>query len=112
MHIALMNIGAMRNAKNVVLSVMCMAVVACGQVSHSEPDGNTMNLCFGTNPVAVCLSDAPAVPLVISSATTLNTENSSLCAKTSAPYCVLAGTSISIDAPLRATGQRPLVLVA
>lgn len=94
---------------------------ACGHVSSPDKegvDGNIMpadaSVCFGTSPVTICLENAPNAPLAISSPTMLNTENSSVCAqvKDGGPYCVLAGTAISIAAPLRATGIRPLVLVA
>jgi hypothetical protein len=91
-------------------------IAACGKVDHGGVEGgiDASSLCFGTNPVTVCLQDAPTAPLTISSATMLDTENSSLCTKTTngLSYCVLAGTAISIGAPLRATGRQPLVLVS
>lgn len=70
-------------------------------------------LCFGTY-LNICLETAPTQPVVISDLTTIETSTSSACStatNTRGP-CVIAGTTISIDAPLRATGFRPLVLIA
>jgi hypothetical protein len=70
--------------------------------------------CFGTGLVGTCLQTAPTAPLTISISTMINTDSSSMCAPivSGGNYCVLAATTISVEAPLRATGSRPLVLVA
>jgi hypothetical protein len=71
--------------------------------------------CFGGPFLHICLAATPTQPLTISSATTIDTANPSMCAATvsgGTGYCVLAGTTISIGAKLRATGTKPLVLVA
>lgn len=69
--------------------------------------------CFGSGPVVVCLLALPTTPLVIDVDQTLDT--SSLCPAYDdplQPYCVLAGTDIRIAKRMRATGSKPLVLVA
>jgi hypothetical protein len=71
--------------------------------------------CFGTGIVRVCFAAPPPTPLTISAQTTINTDNSSMCATTvssTSDYCVIAATSITVDATLRATGTKPLVLIA
>lgn len=76
------------------------------------PDART---CFGTGLVVVCLRSAPAAPLPISVPTPVDTTSSSLCVPTVSggdKYCVIAATTITIDARLRATGAKPLVLIA
>ncbi len=72
-------------------------------------------VCYGTGIVKVCFASAPTQPLVISDVTTIDTMASTMCAATvsgASNYCVLAGTSIMINGTLRATGPKPLVLVA
>jgi hypothetical protein len=71
--------------------------------------------CYGTGIVQVCFAAPPTAPLTISTPTTIDTANSAMCAATVSGadnYCVLVGTSITVDAPLRATGAKPLVLIA
>lgn len=77
--------------------------------------------CYGTPPFAICLHSAPTEPIALFEDVmtmmppTLDTDMSSQCARTrseSRRYCVVAATSITIDATLRATGSRPLVLIA
>jgi len=71
--------------------------------------------CFGTGIVQVCLASAPTQPLAISNLTTIDTMTSSMCVPTvsgGTNYCVVAATSIMINGTLRATGAKPLVLVA
>jgi len=69
--------------------------------------------CFGLFE-RICLQSAPSMPLPITSPTMIDTGTSPLCAPImSGPdACVLVGTTISIEATLRATGPRPLVLLA
>jgi hypothetical protein len=69
--------------------------------------------CFGTF-ARICLQRMPSAPLTIATPTTIDTVSSTLCAATAGgpDVCVLAATTISIDQALRATGARPLVLLA
>jgi hypothetical protein len=72
-------------------------------------------VCFGTAPFTICLAAAPTKPLMIETATPLDTGTSSMCVQTTSGgtgYCVIAATTITIDAKLRATGAKPLVLIA
>ena len=73
-------------------------------------------LCFGNAPFAICLAAAPAAPLVLSTTTPFNTDGSMCAATTSGAtgYCVLAGSTISFtgSGSWRATGSKPLVLIA
>jgi hypothetical protein len=86
----------------------------------SPPDGSMSDApsgqaCYGTGMVQVCLAAQPTTPLPISSPMTIDTTSSPMCAVTvsgGSGYCVLAATTITIEATLRATGTRPLVLVA
>jgi hypothetical protein len=71
--------------------------------------------CYGTGIVRVCLAAPPTTPLTISTPTTIDTDDPSMCATTMSGadnYCVLVGTIVTVDAPLRATGAKPLVLIA
>jgi len=72
-------------------------------------------VCYGTGIVKVCFASAPTQSLTITNPTTIDTMNSSMCATTvsgGSNYCVLAATTITINAKLRATGAKPLVLIA
>jgi hypothetical protein len=79
--------------------------------TDAPPDAQ---LCFGTGLVRICLQTPPTAPLTISTSTMIDTDSSSMCAPIASGgnYCVLAATTISVEALLRATGSRPLVLVA
>jgi hypothetical protein len=70
--------------------------------------------CFGTGLLRICLQAAPTDALTIPVLTVINTDTSQMCApvKSGGNYCVLAGTTITIGAKLRASGARPLVLLA
>jgi hypothetical protein len=70
--------------------------------------------CFGTEPFHVCLAAPPTVPLSISGLGTAIDTNAKCAATlpTDSQGCVLAATTITIDGTLRATGSRPLVLIA
>jgi len=73
-------------------------------------------VCYGTGIVQVCFANAPTQPLTISNTKTIDTGTDSLCATNvvsgGANYCVVVATTITISATLRATGPKPLVLVA
>jgi hypothetical protein len=71
--------------------------------------------CYGTGFVRVCLAAAPTQPRTIATSTTINTDDPSMCDTTMSGadnYCVLVGTTITVNATLRATGTKPLVLIA
>jgi hypothetical protein len=70
-------------------------------------------LCFGSF-LNICLESPPSAPLSIDEVTLIDTGNSSLCATVTSggDFCVLTGTTISITGALRATGPKPLVLIA
>jgi hypothetical protein len=83
----------------------------------NQPDAPPDTLaCYGTSIVRVCFAAPPTQPLMITNATgVIDTTNSAMCATTVSGadnYCVLAGTTITVDATLRATGTKPLVLIA
>lgn len=70
--------------------------------------------CFGSFQ-RVCLANAPTAPWVHETQNTIDTASSTLCAETTDGadnYCVIAATTISFEVALRATGARPLVLLA
>jgi hypothetical protein len=80
----------------------------------APPDTRT---CYGTGIVQVCFAAPPTSPLTIENQnpTIIDTANSAMCAATVSGadnYCVLVGTTITVDATLRATGPKPLVLIA
>jgi len=69
--------------------------------------------CFGQL-INICLSAVPVQPLNIQDVTTIDTDTSSMCSADTnrSEYCVLAATDITVGAALRATGTRPLILLA
>ncbi|HEY0988196.1 MAG TPA: hypothetical protein VGD80_14125 [Kofleriaceae bacterium] len=90
------------------------ASVDASAVLDAPPDAPPdAAVCFGSF-VNVCLQVAPSAPVVITSPTTIDTSISSMCMPVASgtDACVLAGTTISITATLRAIGPRPLVLLA
>jgi hypothetical protein len=91
------------------LVAMCIAsLVACVPPRIELAD----ELCFGTGRM-LCLASAPTMPRAISSPTVIDTDMHDMCANTTrGNFCVVAATTLSIDAKLRATGSRPLVLLA
>jgi hypothetical protein len=73
-------------------------------------------VCFGSGLVKVCLDSAPSNPVSYSGASTIDTSNAAACTKTFAnpggpELCVIAGTSITVNGTLTATGSRALVLI-
>jgi hypothetical protein len=74
--------------------------------------------CFGTAPFTICLRSAPSQAVVFDSLTSpLNTENDPRCTATVSGgdgYCVIAGTTVTINAGIsvQAFGTKPLVLLA
>jgi hypothetical protein len=91
------------------------------EVLDASPEVDTplpvdAQVCFGTTTlVRVCLESPPTKPLTISGPTQIDTADLRVCARTTSGaenYCVLAGTDISITAPWRGVGPKPLVLIA
>jgi hypothetical protein len=71
--------------------------------------------CFGTGlDVLVCLPALPSTDFHVSSDRDIDTTNDPLCTSGITRFCVIAGTSIHIDAGKRlgASGSRPLVLIS
>jgi hypothetical protein len=79
--------------------------------SDAPPDA--AQLCFGTF-LNICLQSPPSAPLQIDVPASIDTLSSMLCATVTSggDFCVLTGTTITINATLRGTGSRPLVLIA
>jgi hypothetical protein len=104
-----------------------LMLVACGEPAMVIGDRSDEQLgsvaseladpaCFGRAPFTICL---PAVPLTLLSiasptTTTIDTDSSPMCSPivSGGDACVLAGSIITIKSKLRATGSRPLVLIA
>jgi hypothetical protein len=101
-----------------------LVLVACGEPPDAVGnDGlseaisaTTAPACFGRAPFTICLPSAPTTLLSIAAptTTTINTNTSPLCAPivSGGDVCVLAGSIITLKSKLRATGTRPLVLIA
>ena len=97
-------------------------------VGSQSPDAGSgapadARVCFGTAPFTFCFMTPPAGALDVSMATTFDTVGGTMtgiqlnCATPKSGdegnnYCVLAANTITINAPLRATGTKPLVLLA
>jgi hypothetical protein len=115
-------------SNRVIGLIACIhGVAACGSVRGGSPaaedagtvDGAAIDAvvdaapCFGGGVVRVCVASPPAQPLTIAAPTTIDTGQALACATvTSDGYCVIAATEVMISSTLRATGPRPLVLVA
>jgi hypothetical protein len=100
------------------LSGMCV-----GQQTGSGSDASVdsppdAQACFGTslvNNVNVCLQAAPTASRTISVPTPINTDDPQMCTAVASGgngLCVIAATTISVESTLRATGSKPLVLIA
>jgi hypothetical protein len=73
--------------------------------------------CFGTAPFTICLRNSPTTPVLFAGLTTIDTDVSPLCAATVSGgdgYCVIAGTTITINPGIsvQVIGTKPLVLLA
>jgi len=94
-------------------------VVDAGEVPDAPiaidaPIVDAATACFGTGLVKLCLA-APTAAIVVSAPTTIDTDDPATCAAVLSGgdgLCVIAATEIRIDAKLRATGTKPLVLLA
>jgi hypothetical protein len=71
-------------------------------------------VCYGTGIVKVCFAAAPTLPLALPA--TIDTSDNVMCAKNVVSggdnYCVIVATTITIATPVRASGLKPLVLIA
>lgn len=80
-----------------------------------SPDART---CWGTGLLTICPTNMPTLAWSVTASTAINTNNSALCVPYSGAsanaYCVVAATSVSIDAgqTLRAFGPKPLVILS
>lgn len=84
-----------------------------GGMADAPPDARLF--CYGNSPFTICLAAAPTQPLMTSDLPTIDTTNSTRCIATvtgGSNYCVIAATTINVDNELRATGTKPLVLLA
>jgi hypothetical protein len=87
------------------------AIDAAIDAPHDAPPEAAV--CFGSF-LNICLPSAPSAQLAIDELSLVDTGNSPLCAPVTSggDFCVLTGTTITITATLRATGSKPLVLIA
>lgn len=101
-----------------VLSGTCVNQIGTGMDAAIDSPANASpdaRVCFGSGIVQICLAAAPTQPLLLTTPTVLNTDTPSMCTAVTSGgtnYCVVAATSISLEAKLRATGSKPLVLLA
>ncbi|HEX8113814.1 MAG TPA: hypothetical protein VF516_39050 [Kofleriaceae bacterium] len=90
---------------------------AGGDDAGVDGPGNA-SFCLGDAVVMACLAQMPAAPLAISSPTMIDTDQPGNCSPdavgSSASYCIVAGSSITIlgGQTLSAHGSRPLVLMS
>ena len=73
--------------------------------------------CFGTAPFTICLRNSPSAPVLFAGLRTIDTTIEPMCAATVSGgdgYCVIAGTTITINdgISIQAVGAKPLVLLA
>lgn len=85
----------------------------------ASPDApSNVQVCFSASLLPnlnVCFEAAPTEPRTISAGTSLDTDAPNACARVltgGTGLCVIVATTISVEATLRATGTRSLVLIA
>lgn len=80
----------------------------------AAPTDAAESACFGTALLHLCLASPPTQPFMINSFTLIDTASTTACAPlvSGGDYCVIAATTMTIGGTLRATGRRPLVLIA
>lgn len=85
-----------------------------GQCVMPDAPPDASLACYGTAPISICFAAPPAGVQTYSG--TIDTTSSAMCATNvvsgGSNFCVLAAGTIMIDAKLRATGAKPLVLLA
>ncbi|HEX3764759.1 MAG TPA: hypothetical protein VHW23_38955 [Kofleriaceae bacterium] len=83
-------------------------------VGIDTPPPDAPLFCYGTAPISICFAAAPTGPQTYSG--TIDTGSSPMCATNvvsgGTGLCVLAGSTITFGGRLRATGTKPLVLLA
>lgn len=98
----------------------CHAMPEFSAPTESElPDAGTPDatrdpagpVSFGKELMDVCMAPASLTPVTFPAPVTIDTSNPLICT-VCGPYCVIAGTTLTVNATLRATGTRPLVLLA
>jgi len=109
----------------VCASILFTALPGCGfHASNQTGDGGVdappdmaVNQTYGSfvKVKFTLLQDVPTTPVEISAPTTIDTANDSRCNTSNdqaTTYCVVAGSDIKINAPVRAIGPRPLLFVS
>jgi hypothetical protein len=101
--------------------LVCRAEI-CEAISDLPPidagvDAPTdaQDLCYGTGIVKICLDAAPTEAINIVDAKAIDTGDVNMCSATksgAAGYCVIVGTTITIDNTVRGVGSKPLVFLA
>lgn len=81
-----------------------------GAPDASAPGGEVLD-CFGTQLLKICVPPSSLTGVTISAPLTINTDTMELCTAIG-KYCVIAASTLTINAALRATGTKPLVLLA
>lgn len=83
--------------------------------TDSSVDGPPAAACYGSF-TRICLVTIPTTQLDVNAVLPINTDSSTLCRATAngteVDACVLAATSVTVNARLEASGSRPLVLLA
>ena len=85
-----------------------------GTLDAGTPDASVPGevlACFGTQLLKVCVTPSSLTGVTISAPLTIDTDSMEMCTAIG-KYCVIAGTTLTINATLRATGTKPLVLLA
>jgi hypothetical protein len=87
-------------------------------VDQATPGDSKPRVCFGEQVVRICVDAPPTEPITLP-AGELDTDRFAGCAAHDIPApfsdpgaCVILGTTIAIEGTVRATGGRPLVLIA
>jgi hypothetical protein len=98
----------------------CSAQKICESSGSNSPDAAFPigNFCLSNATVTACLAEVPTTSLTISATRMIDTDKAGDCTpgtvSSSAQYCILAGSSITIAGgqTLSAHGSRPLVLMS
>jgi hypothetical protein len=81
-----------------------------GTPDASTPDGEVL-ACLGTQLLTICITPSALTSVTISAPLIIDTDKMDMCTAIG-KYCVIAATTLTINAALRATGTKPLVLLA
>jgi hypothetical protein len=98
----------------------CNSLLGIHDLHDDAPTGDSIATidgmaCFGSGGFLICLSALPSQPQTPSGA--IDTDTSGDCFASYStppgnPWCVIAGTSVTVTDTVTATGRRPLVLLA